>query len=144
MENLEIVKRLVKDFHDEIIRKVDLIESDNAHTSLNFYEASIDQSVTSHFKMVHRLRRRFVKSKDLSALKEKRKKKEKSSVKIIIEEVKDKENNKERKILSSSAIVSDNSSCTSSYEQLNRGSHNNKNNICDGKISVNSLELETL
>ena len=143
MENLETVKRLVENFHDEIIRKVDLIERDNAHASLNFYEASIDQSVTSHFKMVHRLRRRLVMSKGFSASKEKRKKK-KSSVKIIIEEVKDKENDKEGKMfVSSSADVSDNSSCTS-CEQLNRDSHNNRNNIYDGKISVNSLELETL
>lgn len=134
MENIESVKELIQNFHDEIIRKADLIESDNAHASLNFYEASIDQSVTSHFKMAHRLRRRLVLSKGFSSSKEKRKKK--SSVKIIVEEV-DSENNKER-IISVSPSDSDNS-CTS-YEQLN---HNN-NNIGGGKISVNSLELESL
>lgn len=141
MKEIESFKELIQNFHDEIIRKVDSIESDNAQASLNFYEASIDQSVTSHFKIAHRLRRRLVLSKEFSASKKKcnnNDNKKKNSVKILVEEVGDRDN-KKRKTLVSSSDVS-NISCTS-YEQLNEGHHNNNSG---GKISVNSLQLESL
>ena len=65
MEKIEALKEMIKNFHEEIFRKTHLIEENNRRATLNFYEASIDQSVMSPFKMVHRLRRRLIMPKDV-------------------------------------------------------------------------------
>ena len=136
LAKIQDMKDLIQNFHDEIFRKTNSIEENSAYASLNLYEALMDETVSSPFKMVHRLRRRlFVGSrKNISKENEKNSKKRKSVIKIQVETCSSSSShgNEEMKNL---IYPSDFSS--TSCENFNEGEKDN------GKISINSLELET-